>query len=192
MKTRMFDRLGKTVAVGSIGVGMLAGCSQEIPERNTPDSQVTTDIGGEHHSIIDHTPEGMSVLTWCGYEAARVAISEILTNEKTADLGDGFFKNEHGSASVQETSIGYVYSVDTIIDAKNKIAVRGEWSIQSTENTPVDALNPTAFDKSGLRVNPDAPIAVWNLDEDTGGTTNDMESEAVCALAQEVVDAFEK
>lgn len=189
-----FERSGKPfVAVGTAAALLLSGCEAESksPEETSSVSvaeRVNSDTSGEAQRVlIEHAPPSANPARWCGYTAVRAVGAWLYKADFSGDPPGELSTGKYGSQILfKETSIGYTYEIEVNVDEAANLAVRGEMGLQSTATRADAALAYSDFKDATF--NPDVPIAVWNLSNGTGGTTD---SEAtICEATQDLVDAI--
>ncbi|MGO3702186.1 MAG: hypothetical protein ACTJG2_03305 [Candidatus Saccharimonadales bacterium] len=166
MKQYLGEKVGASVVAMGTAASLLGGCANaEAPATN----------------IYETMPEDMDSSYWCGYVAVREATKDIMRQADASDEAGAYVTENGNHVVINQTDTGYTYNLEAAID---QVIVRGEWSVQSTETTPLSALENMA-DKDAVRMNEVNPIAVWNLEDGSGGVVGRYGD--VCAVTEELL-----
>lgn len=166
MKQYLGEKVGASVVAVGTAATLLGGCAgAEAPATN----------------MYETMPEDMDPSYWCGYVAVREATKDIMHQADASDEAGTYVAENGNHVVINQTDIGYTYNLEAAID---QVTVRGEWSVQSAEATPLSALENVA-DKDAVRINEANPIAVWNLEDGSGGVAG--RDGDVCAVTEELL-----
>lgn len=194
------ERVAKPVVAFGATAAVVSGCEVEgKPVREVPVATETVYVTpdttplplpehpglSEAGSILEQKPPDVNTANWCGFVAAREVIRLVVQDGGRGDIAGEHVGKHQSRVLIGKTSIGYTFSMEAHVGEPGELVVRGEMNVASDKSTPLTALDTAAL-RSDVRFNQSPPVAVWNLQENTGGTTNDEQT--ICDAAQDVVD----
>lgn len=179
---RVGERFGKPLVAIGATAALIAGCGEEVSGTEQRSTEVVST------TLFEQTPEGVDPAAWCGFVAAREVVRRV-AGERSFESEKTYYGENQSWVEAKSTSIGYVVTLEATL-GNAQYSVRGQMAVASSAGNPLAALDAASV-KNDVTFDPDAPIAVWDLqDNEIGGTTN--EPATICQAADDTLELLGK